>query len=215
MGTRDLEPLRDGAPSATFPEVLRLTSLFGGSWAWLSEGFERIGAAEPCDIASDGESGPMLDLGLLFWDIGMVESRLIHEPLDETESRLESSPALLRSEPKSPFRTNESCLPREVLKESNLVLEGREVPSRGEGAAGEVPREGSCVSGVVMVELVAGRDGGRKTPLTSTREPTFLFFDVGRGGVAGSGRARARPVAATPMVLDATSYTTMVSTHNS
>jgi hypothetical protein len=149
----------------------------------------------------------MLDLGLLLCDIGMVDRRLIHDPLDETESLLDSSPVLLRSEPKSPFRTSERCLPRELLNGSNLVFEECEGPSRGEGAAGEVPRVGSCVSGVVTVELVAGREGGRKTPLTSTREPTCLFFDVGRGGVDGSGRARARPVAATPMVLDATSYT--------
>lgn len=33
-----------------------------------------------------GESGPMLDRGLPCWDKGRIDSRRIHEPLDEIES---------------------------------------------------------------------------------------------------------------------------------
>ena len=139
--------------------------------------------------------------------MGIVESRLIHDPLDETESLLGSSPELFRSEEKSPFRTSESRLPRLLFKVSNFVLEERGCPSRGEGTAGEEPSAGgNCrAEEVVAVELVAGRDEGGNVPLTSTNSPTFLFFDVGRGGVEGSGRPRARPAAATPTVLDAIS----------
>lgn len=161
-------------------------------------------------MTSDGDSGPTLDLGLLFCDMGIVDSRLIHDPLDETESLLGSSPLLLRSGENSPFRTSESLLPRPLFKTSYLEFEEGGCPSRGEGAAGEVPKAGgNCrVSGaVVTVELVAGREDGGKTPWTSARSPTFLFLDVGRRGVEGSGRPRARPAAATPTVLEAISCT--------
>jgi hypothetical protein len=81
----------------------------------------------------------MLDLGLLLCDMGIVERRLIQDPLDETESLLGSSPELFRSEEKSPFRTSESRRPRLLLSVSNLVFEVRGWPSRGEGTAGEEP----------------------------------------------------------------------------
>ena len=139
--------------------------------------------------------------------MGIVESRLIHDPLDETESLLGSSPVLFRSDEKSPFRTSESRLARLLFKVSNLGFE-RGDTSKGEKADGEEPSGGrNCrASEVVTVELVAGReDGGGNVPLTPANSPTFLFFDVGRGGVEGSGRARARPAAATPTVLDAIS----------
>jgi len=144
----------------------------------------------------------------LLCDIGIVDSRLIHDPLDETESLLGSSPVLFRRDEKSPFRTSERRLARPLFKVSNLVFERG--PSNGERAAGEEPSGGrNCrASDVVTVELVAGREeGGGNVPLTPTNSPTFLFFDVGRGGVEGSGRARARPAAATPTVLDAISCT--------
>lgn len=142
--------------------------------------------------------------------MGIAERRLIHDPLDETESLLGSSPVLFRSEAKSPLRTSESRLARVLLRVSNLVCEERGRPSRGEGwVAGEEPNGGrNCwAEEVVTVELVAGRDDGGNVPLTSTKSPTFLFFDVGRGGVEGSGRPRAKPAAATPTVLDAISCT--------
>ena len=209
MGTWDLEPLLGIDPSVTLPEVLRFTSLFGGSCGWPSNGLDSIGAAEPRDMASDGESGPTLDLGLLLREMGMVDRRLIHDPLDETESLLGSSPMLLRSDEKSPFRTIESLLARPLLKVSNLELEECGGASKGEGTAVEEPRIGrNCrLSGVVTVELVAGREEGRNTPLVSTRSPTFLFFDVGRRGVEVSGRPKASPMPATPTVLVATSCT--------
>lgn len=47
-----------------------------------------MGAPEPCENVRDGESGPMLDLGLPCCDNGRIESRLIHESLEDTESRV-------------------------------------------------------------------------------------------------------------------------------
>lgn len=141
--------------------------------------------------------------------MGIVESRLIHDPLDETESLLGSSPVLFRSDEKSPFRTSESRLTRLLFKVSNLVFE-RGDTSKGEKVAGEEPSGGrNCrASEVVTVELVAGReDGGGNVPLTPTNSPTFLFFDVGRRGVEVSGRPKASPMPATPTVLVATSCT--------
>ena len=65
------------------------------------------------------------------------------------------------------------------------------------------------LSGVITVELVPGREIGEDEPgilpPTSTRPPTLLFFEEGRTGVECSGLPSARPVAAIPTVLDATS----------
>ena len=65
------------------------------------------------------------------------------------------------------------------------------------------------LSGVITVELVAGRVFGVEVPfglvLRSASSATFLFFDVGREGVVRSGLPNAKPTAATPTVLDATS----------
>jgi hypothetical protein len=71
--------------------VLRLTSLFGDNCAELFEGFEGVRAAERWEAATDEDSGPTLDLGLLFCDV-VIENRRNHDPLDEIESLLGSSP---------------------------------------------------------------------------------------------------------------------------
>jgi hypothetical protein len=64
-------------------------------------------------------------------------------------------------------------------------------------------------SGVITVELVPGRERGEELPLrfasNSARSPAFRFLDDGRTGVARSGFPKARPAAAIPTVLDATS----------
>jgi hypothetical protein len=65
------------------------------------------------------------------------------------------------------------------------------------------------LSCVIIVELVPGRDIEEDEPgtllPTSARSPAFLFFDEGRTEEERSGRPSARPAAATPTVLDATS----------
>jgi len=51
------------------PDGTRFTNLFGGRGAGLLMGSGSIGVAEPFENVSDGESGPILDLGLLSLDI--------------------------------------------------------------------------------------------------------------------------------------------------
>lgn len=161
VGTCDLEPLLDIGPLTALPDVARFTSLFGGNCVGLTAEFDRNGAAEPLEKVREGESGPTLDLGLLFCDMGIIDSRLIHEPFDETESLLFSSPLCSRGDDKSPFRTIESLLPL-ILP----LLSIREIGGRwcmiGGSVDGEEPRDGrNCLlSGVMTVELVPGRDIG-------------------------------------------------------
>jgi len=61
-----------------------------------------------------------------------------------------------------------------------------------------------------MVELVPGREDGEEEPSWCSskfaRSPAFRFFKEGRKGVARSGFPKARPAAAIPTVLEATSY---------
>lgn len=65
-------------------------------------------------------------------------------------------------------------------------------------------------SGVITVELVPGREIGEELPSrlasNSARSPAFRFLDEGRTGVSRSGFPKARPAAAIPTVLNATSY---------
>lgn len=68
----------------------RFTSLLGDKGMAAVFGLDRIGADEVYDWAMEGESGPTLDLDLtLPWrDNGRrrIESLLIQDPFDETES---------------------------------------------------------------------------------------------------------------------------------
>ena len=68
---------------------------------------------------------------------------------------------------------------------------------------------GDRLTGVITVEVVPGREIGEDEPgtllPTSATSPAFLFFEEGRTGVERSGLPSARPAAATPTVLDATS----------
>jgi len=79
-----LDPLLTNGPLTALPDVALLTSLFGASCAGLLAGLDRIGPVEePWENVRDGESGPTtLDLGLLL----IVDSLLIQDPLDETDS---------------------------------------------------------------------------------------------------------------------------------
>jgi hypothetical protein len=45
-----------------------------------------MGAAEPYEKATDGESASILDLGLPYWDEGRRDSRLSQDPDDDTDS---------------------------------------------------------------------------------------------------------------------------------
>lgn len=88
VGTDPLERVLEIGPSlAERPEGSLFTNLFGGSCVGVFVGVDSIGAAELLESCMEGESGPMLDLGLL-WELGNVDSLLIHELLDETESLL-------------------------------------------------------------------------------------------------------------------------------
>lgn len=82
----DFEPrLGIVPPMPSFsPVVPLLTSLFGCT-GWSGAG-PSIGAADPKENAKDVESIAMLDLGLPCWDNGRMESRLIHESLDDNGS---------------------------------------------------------------------------------------------------------------------------------
>lgn len=82
------------------------------------------------------------------------------------------------------------------------------------GALGEdvVARRTVRFSGEKVVELVPGREIGddtlrrfRSRSRRSTRSAAFLLLEEGRGGEACSGFPNARPTAATPTVLVATS----------
>lgn len=57
----------------------------------LSRGDDNIGVAEPWESAREGDSGAILDLGLLLPDTGIDNFR-IQELRDDEESRTTSSP---------------------------------------------------------------------------------------------------------------------------
>jgi hypothetical protein len=134
-----MEPLLEIDPLAALPDVARLTNLFGGNCAGLLPGFESMGAAEPWENVSEGESGPILDLGLLVCDTGIVDNLLIHEPLEEIESLLTSSPLCSCGDDSSPFRTIDSLLPTPLLLLSIRGFRGRWCMTGGK-VAGEEPR---------------------------------------------------------------------------
>lgn len=160
VGTRGRDPLLGTGPLAALEDVVLLTSLFGGSWAGLLEGFDSIGLTKLCGEAIEGDSGPVLDLGLLLWELGMEDSLLIQEPLDETDSLRDSSS---KCGAVSSCRNTESPRPLLCFCISTRVLavegNGRKVggtfePDSLEGFASEV--------GTVV--LVAGRDIGVERP---------------------------------------------------
>lgn len=66
-----------------------MTSLFGGSCEGLPPAL-RIGAVEPCENVIDGDSGPVLDLGLLICELGAVESLFSQDAREDTEVFLSS-----------------------------------------------------------------------------------------------------------------------------
>lgn len=73
-------------------DVLRFTSLLGGNGTGLLV-LCNIGASEPCENVTDGESGPTLDLGLPCDETCIVDNLRIHESLfEETESLRPSAP---------------------------------------------------------------------------------------------------------------------------
>ncbi|EDO02167.1 hypothetical protein SS1G_04643 [Sclerotinia sclerotiorum 1980 UF-70] len=174
VGTCDFDPL-ETVPLRFLSDVCLFTSLFGGCCVGLSRGDDSIGAADPWENVREGDSGAILDLGLLFPDIGRDNFR-IQEPRDEAESLTTSSPET--SLCPSPDRRSDHLRAApfcDVVGESSLAFEGRrrnavkvwEVGVDEEPVASEVLR----LSGVAMVELVGGLetvDGVPKLEESST-----------------------------------------------
>lgn len=188
--------------------------MFGGNCVGPSRGDVKIGVAELWENVRKGDSGAILDLGLLFPDTGIDNFR-IQEPRDETESLGISSPEF--SFCPSPDRRSVHLRAApfcDVVGESSLAFEGcRKNVVRIWGADEElVASRVLRLSGVAMVALVRGREivkGESKVEELSTSviiSPGFLFFEDLREGVESSGLPNARPAAATPTVLEATSY---------
>lgn len=157
----------------------------------------------------------MLDLGLLLPDVGIDNFR-IQEPRDETESLTPSSPEF--SLCPSPDRRSDHLRAApfcDAVGESSLAFEGRRKKVVRVWGADEEPVASGVLrlSGVAMVELVRGREMVEGVPKLEELSTSviisldFLFFEEVREGVELSGLPNARPAAATPTVLEATSYT--------
>lgn len=182
----------------------------------LSRGVDNMGVAESWESAREGDSGAILDLGLLFPDIGRDNFR-IQELRDDEESLTTSSPET--SFCPSPDRSSDHLRAApfcDAVGESSFAFEERRrnVVRVWEPGADEelVASEGLRLSGVAMVELVGGRetiDGVPRLEEFSTSvmicSGFLLFESVREGGVDWSGLPNARPAAATPTVLEATS----------
>jgi hypothetical protein len=180
VGTCDLEPFLDSEPpSEARPDVVRFTSLFGGSCAGLEFVVCRMGVAdEPFENVKEGESGPMLDLGLpLCCEVCIVDNLFIQEPLEDTESFRSSSvyskPSLLLEVLRPPFPSSGSF--GEALLLVNFGSAGVEF------GKGEELEKGSLL-GVRIVELVAGREGDI-IRFPNSYSVAFLLFEEGLGGV--------------------------------
>jgi len=120
----DFDDLLDKVPCCgefCCPDVVRFTSLLGAVCDGPVPG-SRIGAPEPYEKVRDGESGPKLDLGLPCWDNGRMDSRRIHESLEDTESR--GGFSTIGRELRSLCRINE-CLLSLSLGDKTCMPEGR------------------------------------------------------------------------------------------
>ena len=215
MGTCELEPVLDIDPLTALVDDVRFTSLLGGNCAGLLAGFKSIGAADPWENVSDGESGPTLDLGLLVCEFGIVDNLRIQDPLDETESLLVCSPIRSCGVETSLLRTTDSLRPPPLCDASVLLFERRVWGVMGRGAGDEsMDVWKGRLLGVITVELVPGLDIGEDEPgglvTASAKSPAFLFFEEGRTEAEPSGLPSARPAAAIPTVLEATSYVQLV-----
>ncbi len=131
----DFDPRLDRVPVAGdpfCPDVVRLTSLFGVGGGGAKPG-SRIGTPEPCEKVREGDSGgAMLDLGLPCCDSGRIDSRLIHEPPEETESRMFST---IGRDATSLCRMKDCLRPVSLADPGACTLNGRCV--RGELATGD------------------------------------------------------------------------------
>jgi hypothetical protein len=170
-----------------------------------------MGAAELWERLIDGESGPILDRGLLLSEFGMVDNLRIQEPRDETDSLLISSSTTSDCTGASPCQKKECLLPLPLRGKSlrGFAFEYRWWLEGGRFGVEELRNGGEegFDSGVICVELVPGRETGEEEPwcmILSAVSPTFLFLEEGRGGDERSGFPKAKPAAAMPTVLEAT-----------
>lgn len=152
--------LEDAFPLGPRIEVERLTSLLGSNWDGLLP-LCKMGPVDPWEN-NEGESGPMLDRGLPFCELGITDSLRIQDPFDEIESRRSSvpcsgvdvlSPSLLSDPIRLVLFMGESFAVNVLLMYRWLGYDdgwmGEEVDNW--------PRRG-----VFMTELVAGRTGGEE-----------------------------------------------------
>lgn len=185
------------------PVVIRLTSLFGAACgpdvAVVLD--LNMGASEPLlEKFIEGESGPMLDLGLLpCCDRGRIDKRFNHDSLDELESR-----TLLPVDRSLWLRMND-CL-RFPLEGGGGKLPGRcpvelvGCDVRGPGTASKIGSKELCgkysdCGEVRRTPLVPGRGDARGIGNKSWSWAIFLL-DMGRGGSRSGGWPNTRPVVA-------------------
>ncbi len=154
-----------------------------------------MGAAEPWEKVTEGESRATLDRGLPCWDSGRMDKRRIHEPLDEIESRETSEMGCVQS----PCRMNE-CRRRALGgvtcggavawlagRAARIMLEVVEL-----GGGRETSRSGSAGAGAAELAIWPWSVGSRR------------LLDAGREPLAASaGWATTRPVMATAMLVPA------------
>lgn len=210
----------------TSPELLpfcedevRLTSLLGGNGGAVGLGRKSIGAAEPLEKVTDVVSAMRLDLGLLLWDGGRMDKRLIHEPLDKTESR---GPAEGTEGENSPGLAKDSLL-LENLGDVICELGGRWWRDKGglEGVCEcETVRWCECSSTIEgAADVVSGRAwtivvGRKLTPNTRSTDMVLwcdlrrvfaglssvvAFVEVLVVGEGGGGWPKTKPLAAAAM----------------
>jgi len=126
-----------------------------------------MGAAEPWEGLIEGESGPMLDRGLLFRELGIIDSRRIQEPLEEIDSLFASSSRNSAGDAGSPGQKNECLRPPLLLRTiSSLVfVKGWFLDGGGFGVeALRICGGVVLVSAEIKVELVPGREVGEDEP---------------------------------------------------
>jgi len=169
-----------------------------------------MGAPEPCENVTEGESSMTLERGLPCCERGRMDNRLIQEPLDDTESRETSD---MGGGAQSPACRMNECRLAEALGGVDWAATARgtravlvDVELRGwRGSWGD----GYVLSSSTTAELVPGldEDGGGFGPRLSYSDVSFRLWDGGRWEDDSEGWPKRRPaVAAATTVPVPTSY---------